>query len=87
MQRTHVLLASIVLLTVAVCAQAQDPDLLGWWKFDDGTGTIAVDSSGNGNDGVFIQSGLRASSEAGCCLTVRAASVCQSVDSIFPREP
>ena len=55
MQRTHVLLASIVLLMVAVCAQAQDPDLLAWWKFDDGMGTIAVDSSGNGNDGVFIQ--------------------------------
>ena len=55
MQRTHVLLASIVLLIVAACAQAQDPDLLAWWKFDDGTGTIAVDSSGNGNDGVFIQ--------------------------------
>jgi len=55
MQRTHVLLASIVLLTVAVCTQAQDPDLLAWWKFDDGTGTITVDSSGNGNDGVFIQ--------------------------------
>ncbi|MHC4584939.1 MAG: LamG-like jellyroll fold domain-containing protein, partial [Planctomycetota bacterium] len=55
MQRTHVLLASIVLLMVAVCTQAQDPDLLAWWKFDDGTGTIAVDSSGNGNNGVFIQ--------------------------------
>jgi hypothetical protein len=23
--------------------------LVGWWKFDDGTGTTAVDSSGNGN--------------------------------------
>jgi hypothetical protein len=55
MQRKHVLLASIIFLTVAVGAQAQDPDLLAWWKFDDGTGTIAVDSSGNGNDGVFIQ--------------------------------
>ncbi|MBC8471701.1 MAG: hypothetical protein H8D56_19745 [Planctomycetes bacterium] len=55
MQRTHVLLASILLLTIAVCTQAQDPDLLAWWKFDDGTGTIATDSSGNGNDGVFIQ--------------------------------
>jgi len=55
MQRIHVFLALIGLLTVAVCTQAQDPDLLGWWKFDDGTGTIAVDSSGNGNDGVFIQ--------------------------------
>ncbi len=55
MPRTNVLLASIVFLMAAVCTQAQDTDLLGWWKFDDGTGTIAVDSSGNGNDGVFIQ--------------------------------
>ncbi len=55
MQRTRPLLASTILLTLAVCAQAQDPDLLAWWKFDDGTGTVAVDSSGNGNDGVFIQ--------------------------------
>ncbi|MHC4352522.1 MAG: LamG-like jellyroll fold domain-containing protein [Planctomycetota bacterium] len=57
MQRTHLLSAITVLFTLAVCAQAQDPDpdLLAWWKFDDGTGTIAVDSSGNGNDGVFIQ--------------------------------
>jgi len=55
MRGTHLLSALTVLLTLAVCAQAQDPDLLGWWKFDDGTGTIAVDSSGNGHDGVFIQ--------------------------------
>jgi hypothetical protein len=55
MQRTHVFLALVVLLAAAVCAQAQEPDLLGWWKFDDGTGTIAVDSSGNGNDGTFVQ--------------------------------
>ena len=25
--------------------------LLGWWKFDDGSGTVANDSSGNGNHG------------------------------------
>ena len=30
-----------------------DPSLVGWWKFDDGSGTAAVDSSGNGNDGVL----------------------------------
>ena len=46
--------ALTVLLTLAVCAGAQDPDLLGWWKFDDGTGTIAADSSGKGNDGTFV---------------------------------
>ena len=55
MRGINVSLALVVLLAVSVCTQAQDPDLLGWWKFDDGTGTIAVDSSGNGHDGVFIQ--------------------------------
>jgi len=54
MLRKHVFLASVVLLAVAVCTQAAEPDLLGWWKLDDGTGTIAVDSSGNGNDGTFV---------------------------------
>ncbi len=55
MRRTQVLLAWIAFLALAVCAQAQeDPDMLGWWKLDDGTGTIAVDSSGNGNDGTFV---------------------------------
>jgi hypothetical protein len=30
-----------------------DPDLLGWWKLDDGEGTIALDSSGNENHGTI----------------------------------
>ena len=25
--------------------------LVGWWKFDEGSGTVAYDSSGNGNNG------------------------------------
>ncbi len=28
-----------------------DPDLIGWWKFDEGVGTKAIDFSGHGNDG------------------------------------
>ncbi len=28
-------------------------DLVGWWRFDDGSGTTAMDSSGNGNDGTL----------------------------------
>jgi len=32
--------------------QAASADLVGHWAFDDGAGTIAVDSSGNGNDAV-----------------------------------
>jgi hypothetical protein len=30
-----------------------DPSLVGYWKLDDGSGTIAVDSSPNGNDGTL----------------------------------
>jgi len=28
-----------------------DPNLVGWWQFDDGSGAVAGDSSGYGNDG------------------------------------
>jgi len=29
------------------------PGLVGWWRFDEGTGTVAGDSSGNGNNGTI----------------------------------
>lgn len=32
-------------------------DLAGWWKFDDATGTVATDFSGNGNPGTLFCSG------------------------------
>ena len=54
MQRIHIFSALTMLLAVTVCTQAQDADLLGWWKLDDGTGTVAADSSGNGNHGTFV---------------------------------
>jgi hypothetical protein len=28
-----------------------NPGLVGWWRFDEGSGTVAGDNSGNGNDG------------------------------------
>lgn len=33
-----------------------DMDLFSWWKLDDGSGTSAVDSSGNGNTGTLVNS-------------------------------
>ncbi len=30
-----------------------NPDLVGWWKFDEGYGKKAIDFSGHGNDGTF----------------------------------
>ena len=29
------------------------PGLVGWWSFDEGSGTVAGDSSGNGNTGTI----------------------------------
>jgi len=34
-------------------AQDVDPALVGWWTFDEGSGSVAADSSGNGNDGTL----------------------------------
>jgi len=31
-----------------------DEDLVGYWSFDDGSGSVAVDGSGNGNDGTLV---------------------------------
>ena len=43
----------IVLSLVGISAAQVDPALVGWWKFDEGSGAIAHDSSGNGNDGTL----------------------------------
>ena len=43
----------VVGLILTSSAKAADPDLAAYWKFDEGSGTTAFDSSGNGNDGLF----------------------------------
>ena len=44
---SSVLALALVLTSIA---SAADPGLVGWWRFDDGSGTTAIDSSGNGFD-------------------------------------
>lgn len=39
--------------TPIITALDKDPDLVAWWSFDGGSGTIARDYSGNGNDGII----------------------------------
>ena len=47
-----VLILAMVLGTFNFSAtRAADPSLVGWWKLDDGAGTIATDSSGRSVDG------------------------------------
>ncbi|MHC4462693.1 MAG: LamG-like jellyroll fold domain-containing protein [Planctomycetota bacterium] len=56
MSKKLFLLTSFVLvlgLALTNVARGVDPDLLGWWKFDEGSGTTARDSSGKGNDGTL----------------------------------
>jgi len=51
-----ILLVSIVLVLDMVLisgAGAADPDLIGWWKLDEGTGNTATDLSASGNDGTI----------------------------------
>jgi len=58
LKRSSIVLICLLLLSPAVSAPAFDagpqPDLAGWWPFDEMTGTVAHDASGNGNDGVFV---------------------------------
>ncbi|MDT8301805.1 MAG: LamG domain-containing protein [Sedimentisphaerales bacterium] len=42
----------VLVLSVALTGTTK-AELVGWWRFDEGSGTIAYDSSGNGNDGSF----------------------------------
>ena len=49
------LVSFVFVLSVALTsvARAVDQDLVGWWRFDEGFGTTAADSSGQGNHGTF----------------------------------
>ena len=49
------LVSFVFVLSVAFTnvAKAIDPDLVGWWRFDEGSGTTATDFSGKGNDGIL----------------------------------
>jgi Concanavalin A-like lectin/glucanases superfamily/F5/8 type C domain len=50
-KRSFLVLLTLVVLGAAGAVMAQsDPALVGWWKFDEGAGTTATDSSGNGPD-------------------------------------
>lgn len=45
-------LIPLVVLGLAL-ASVSEGALVGWWKFDDGSGSIAKDSSGRGNHGTI----------------------------------
>ena len=52
MHKKMIELASLVLFLIAV--NITHADLVGWWKFDESSGQIAIDSSGNRHEGTLI---------------------------------
>jgi hypothetical protein len=50
------LISFVLVLTLVGTSTAQniDPGLVGWWTFDEGSGDLAKDSSGQNNDGTFF---------------------------------
>ena len=53
MSKKFIYLFSFVLVLSVVLTGTTKAELVGWWRFDEGTGTTAADSSGKGNDGTF----------------------------------
>ena len=53
MFRKVICLACFVLVLVLVLTSTADADLVGWWRLDEGAGTMAFDSCGNRNDASF----------------------------------
>jgi len=54
MYRRWICLVSLVVV-LCMATGTTKAELVGWWRFDEGSGTIANDSSGNGNDATAIQ--------------------------------
>ncbi|MHC4175469.1 MAG: LamG domain-containing protein, partial [Planctomycetota bacterium] len=55
-------------LVLTRAADAADSSLVGWWKYDEGSGTIAKDSSGNGNDGTIYNGAQTTAGQIGKAL-------------------
>ena len=59
----------------------QDSTLVGYWKFDEGSGTTAADSSGNGNNGIISGSAAWVSGRYGSALNFDSVSNYVGVNS------
>ncbi len=57
MYRKSIFLAALAAFLAVAASEATygaDPSLVGWWRFNDGSGTTAMDSSGNNRHGVLV---------------------------------
>jgi len=71
-------LAAAFSLTMAHPAAADDPlkaGLVGWWRFDEASGTTATDSSGSGNTGTLVGGITRVAGKVGSALSFTNGSM------------
>ena len=54
MSKKLIIPATLLFVLSLVFAGSARAELIAWWRFDEGSGTTAVDSSGNGYDGEVI---------------------------------
>jgi len=54
MSKKLIYLISFVLVLGMVLTSAAKADLIGWWRFNEGSGDAAMDSSGNSHDGTLL---------------------------------
>jgi len=53
MRRDLIYLISFVFVSSLALTNRANAGLVAWWRLDEGSGTVALDSSGNGNDARF----------------------------------
>ncbi len=78
------LCAIVASLAVTPLVQAGDPALIAWWKLDDGTGTVALDSSGYENHGTVVNADWLNDAERGMVLSFDGTSSYVDTDVIIP---
>lgn len=78
------LYAIVASLAIAPAVQAGDPALIAWWKLDDGTGTVALDSSGYENHGTVVDADWLNDADRGMVLSFDGTSSYVDTDVIIP---
>jgi hypothetical protein len=81
MSKNPVYLLSFVLVFGIVLTNSANAKLVGWWRFNEGSGSTCTDSSGNGHDGTILGTPQWASGPEGFgTAVVFNPNICQGVD-------
>ena len=67
-------LAQVLLVVTIIAAPAQGQSLAGYWTFDDGSGTKAADSSGNGHTATLVNGIIWVAGKVGDAVSANAYS-------------